>query len=74
MKYEIKKKQLKPFKNSEGDMMDYCWYTALRGADAVTIQFGSTNCDYEEGEMYDLEVGKFEASNGKIRYKEIQAS
>jgi len=71
MKYEIKKKVAKPFKGSEGDMVDYFWYTATRGDDGVTIQFGSVQGDYGEGEMYDLDLQKVERANGKIGYRDI---
>mgnify|MGYP001565594847 CR=1 FL=1 len=72
MKYEIKKKTVKPFRNNDGDMMDYCWYNAVREGDGVIIQFGSSNLDYSEGESYEIEIGKFEGKGGKVLYKEIR--
>jgi len=68
MKVKILSVKAKPFKNNDGDMMDYFWYTALRLADDVQIQFGSQVEGYE-GEK-DLPIVKLERANNKFGYKD----
>lgn len=68
MKLVIREKKAKPFHGTEGNEIDYYWYSAVRGEDGTTIKFGSMNPDYEIGEEYDLELEKTERiseRNGK---------
>lgn len=69
MVVKILKKTKKPFKNSEGVMMDYWWYKAERN-DGVQFDFGSRNGDHEENSTADLTLYKTENSRNRIVYKE----
>lgn len=71
MKITIKSVKPKPFTNDDGEQMDYYWYRAERSNDMVTFQFGSTDGNHPIGEELDLDIEKYEKSNGKIGYKEI---
>lgn len=72
MKLTIKSVKVKPFTNDDGEQMNYYWYRAERAYDQVTFQFGSTYENHPIGEELDLDIEKYEKSNGKIGYKEIR--
>lgn len=72
MKLIIKKVTPRPFEGSSGEQIKYYWYKALRGHDAVTIEFGSRN-EYEVDDELDLDLEKTEISGGRFRYKEISS-
>jgi len=69
MKLKIKKVRDGKFKSSEGEMISYFWYKALRGEDGVTIEFGSKN-EYEVDDEIDIELEKSERAGGRFGYKE----
>lgn len=71
MKVRIKSKKAKPFKNNDGDQMDYFWYKAIRIEDDMLIEFGSTDGGHETDAELDLEIVKTERADGKTGYKEL---
>jgi len=65
----IKSVKTKPFKNDDGELMDYYWYKAERKSDEVTFTFGSLEGGHN-GEC-DLNIEKTEKNNGRgFVYKE----
>jgi len=71
MLLKIKSQKAAPFKNSDGDTIEYFWYKAIRLNDNVAIEFGSKSDAYEDGEEYEINVEKYERPNGKFGYKEV---
>lgn len=69
MKIKILARKDKPFKNAQGEMMDYYWYDAVRGEDNVVFQFGSSR-QYDPGYEGTLDIVKVENRLGRIMYKE----
>lgn len=69
-KYIIQKVTKKPFKSSEGEMIDYFWYKAVRISDKINIDFGSTASHEVSETPISLEVIKVEKADGSFRYKE----
>jgi len=63
----------KPFRSSEGEMIDYYWYKGRRTKDEAVIEFGST-VGHELGETLDLNIEKVEKPDGTFRYKETGIS
>lgn len=69
--YEIIRKKASPFQGDGGETIDYFWYKAKRLSDGVTIEIGSRNASYEEGQTYELRVEKTERPGGRFGYKDI---
>lgn len=71
MKLKIKSKQSKPFIGNTGEEINYTWYRAIRLADNVNFQFGSSIGNHPLEVELDLNVQKFLKDNGKISFKEV---
>lgn len=70
---KIVSKNVKPFKGQDGKMIDYTWYKGEREDNQLTIDFGSKNSEYEEGEVYTLDLEKREGMKGFV-YREVANS
>lgn len=73
MELKITKKNARPFKGKEGDMIPYFWYTGVN-KDHEEIEFGSTSGDFEVGKTTpDIELVKAPGADGKLRWKHRHA-
>lgn len=70
-KFEIIKRNIKPFKGSEGEEVQYAWYKTKRLVDGVSLEFGSMDITHEEGESVELNLEKRELSSGKLGWREV---
>jgi len=71
LEVKILKKKDGTFQGRDGSQVKYYWYKALRSDTQVTINFGSRNGDYEEGDVLDILLEKYEKPNGEFAYKEV---
>jgi len=55
-----------------GEKVVYFWYNAERDSDGVNFQFGSKDGSYEVGDDLELELEKYETSNGRIAWREVR--
>lgn len=70
IKLKVTQTKNKPFKSSEGEMIDYFWSKGERVSDGVTIDFCGT-VKHSIGDIVEAEFEKQELTNGKFRYKEL---
>jgi len=70
MKLKITRRKDGSFDGSDGERVPYFWYKAVR-PDGVTLEFGSKNDSYSEGDELELDIEKTERANGKFGYKEV---
>jgi len=70
LKIKVTKVNNKPFRSSEGEMINFYWNKGERANDQVSIDFCTTK-DHKVGEVFEADFEKQELANGKIRYKEL---
>jgi len=72
MKVKILEVKDGSFTGSEGDKVSYFYHKAIRVADDINFEFGST-VEHAQGE-YDLNLVKYEKKSGKVAWKEVVKS